>query len=178
MKQNEKNSAPSNVVNRTELAALTGAALTTIDAWVRQGCPFIQKGAGRGQEWKFNSADVIAWLRQRDVEQATGKVEADEAQLRKRKMVADTIAAELAVAKAKGELAPLDQVERMVGRAFAEVRAGMLQLPARLVTRLIGETNEATFKLVMREEITQVLEALSNATLVDAEENEPGAADD
>lgn len=165
----------SNTVNRGELAAATGAALTTIDGWVRDGCPVIQKGAGRGQEWKFSLPAIITWLRARDVEKATGKTEADENQLRKRRAVADTTRAELELAKAQGLVAEIGQVERMVARAFAEVRAGMRQLPGRVVSRLIGEHDERRFKTVLLEEIDLALDALANADLAgsdDENENE------
>lgn len=161
-----------NIVNRGELAAATGAALTTIDGWVRDGCPFIQRGAGRGQEWKFSLPAVIAWLRARDVANATGKVEADENQLRKRRAVADTTKAELELAKAQALVADLAQVERMVARAFAEVRAGVRQVPGRVVSRLIGETDERRFKSVLLEELDIALAALANADLAGSDDDE------
>jgi phage terminase Nu1 subunit (DNA packaging protein) len=163
---------PAHIVNRGELSEATGAALTTIDKWVRAGCPVVQRGAGKGQEWKFSLPDVITWLRARDVEAATGKTTEDESKLKLRRLQADTAAAELALAKARAEVAPLDQVERMVARAFAEVRAAMRQLPGRVVSRLIGETDERKFKSVLGEEIDQVLESLANANLAGSDDEE------
>ena len=71
------------------------------------------------------------------------------------------------LAKAKGEVAPLDQVERAVALAFAEVRAGMRNLPQRTVSMLIGETDERRFKSVMMAEIDEVLKSLVTASLLD-----------
>ena len=48
-------------VTRQALADVFGVSLPTIDAWVRKGCPFVEKG-GRGQEWQFNTAQVSKWL--------------------------------------------------------------------------------------------------------------------
>lgn len=151
-------------VTRSGLADVFGVALPTVDGWVRGGCPFIQRG-GRGKEWTFNTADVAMWLREKSVQEATGETKADESELRRRRLVADTEAAELNLAKAKGEVAPIDQVQRMVMRAFAEVRAGMRNIPGRVVSQLIGETNERRFKAVLLEEIDQALMSLADADL-------------
>lgn len=73
-------------VTRQALADVFGVSLPTIDAWVRKGCPFVEKG-GRGQEWQFNTAQVSKWLRDRDVEEATGDIpdDMDELKLRNKK---------------------------------------------------------------------------------------------
>lgn len=160
------------LVNRTGLSDVFGVALNTIDSWVRQGCPFVQRGAGRGQEWQFNTKDVSEWLQQKRVAEATGDVQADEAELRRRRLAAETAKAELELAKARDMVAPLDQVERMVAKAFAQVRAGMRNLPGRTVTQLIGETDERRFKSVLLNEIDQVLEALASASLADDEDQD------
>lgn len=172
MAKTEEKTAPATTVNRGQLAAAMGVALTTLDGWVRDGCPVVQRGAGRGKEWKFSLPDVVAWVRARDVEQATGKTQADEAQLRRRRALADTRKAELDLAKAQALVADLAQVERMVGRAFAEVRAGLRNIPGRVVSRLIGETDERKFKAVLLEEIDLTLEALANADLAGSDEDD------
>lgn len=79
---------------------------------------------------------------------------------------------ELELARARELVAPLDQVERMVSRAFAQVRTGFLNLPGRTVAMLIGETDERRFKAVLKGEIDQILVALSSATLVDEDDSE------
>ena len=80
--------------------------------------------------------------------------------------------AELALAKEQAQVTTLDQVERMVTKAFAEVRAGMRNLPGRTVSLLIGETDERRFKSVLMGEIDQVLEALATIDLT-ADEQDP-----
>lgn len=88
------------------------------------------------------------------------------------KLQADLAALELA--KKEGEVTTVDQVEKMVTKAFAEVRAGMRNLPGRTVSLLIGETDERRFKQVLMEEIDAVLVSLANmdVTVVD-EESDP-----
>lgn len=152
--------------NRTDLARFFGVALPTVDGWIRSGCPCVKKG-GKGRQWEFDTAAVAEWLRDKAVNDATGDTQADERELARRAKQANTELAELELAKAKGLVAPLDQVERMMARAFAEVRAGMRNLPGRCVSQLIGETDERRFKRVMMGEIDQVLETLANADLTD-----------
>lgn len=156
-------------VNRTGLAEVFGVALPTVDMWRKDGCPVVSIG-GRGKEWEFDTAEVATWLRERDVRAATGDRATDKDELQRRRLVAETEKAELELAKAKGEVAPLNQVERAVARAFAEVRAGMRNLPQRTVSMLIGETDERRFKTVMMAEIDEVLKSLVAASLLDGYE--------
>lgn len=153
-------------VNRTGLAETFGVAMPTVDMWRKDGCPVVTIG-GRGKEWEFDTAAVAAWLRERDVRSATGDKQVDKEELNRRRLEADTLRSELELAKAREEVAPVSQIEKMVARAFAEVRAGMRNLPGRCVTQLIGETDERRFKAVMMDEINQVLESMAKADLTD-----------
>lgn len=96
------------------------------------------------------------------------------------KLQADLAALELA--KKEGQVTTIDQVEKMVTRAFAEVRAGMRNLPGRTVSMLIGETDERRFKQVLMEEIDSVLVSLANMDLIlpddDAEPEQPAEIDE
>jgi terminase small subunit / prophage DNA-packing protein len=163
-----------NEVSRNQLAEAMGVALPTVDHWVRAGCPFVERG-GPGKQWRFNTADVIAWRIEKIRDEATGADVAGEAELRRRKLAAQTAQAELDLAKAKGEVAPMDQIERAVGRAFAEVKASLRNVPSRVSRLLIGETDEARFKRVLLAEIDQALEALADGVLVDEFEIEDEA---
>lgn len=153
-------------VNRTGLAEVFGVAMPTVDMWRKDGCPVVTTG-GRGKEWEFDTAAVASWLRERDVLAATGDKVTDKDELQRRRLVADTEKAELELAKVKGEVAPLDQVERAMAKAFAEVRAGMRNLPQRTVSMLIGETDERRFKSVLMGEIDEVLKSLNAVSLLD-----------
>ena len=132
-------------VTRQGLADIFGVSLPTIDNWVRQGCPYISKG-GRGQEWKFNTASVSTWLRDRDVEEATGGIPDDFETLKCRKMLADAQLAELELAQKKGEVAHIEEFERMWSLAMGQLRQNILGVPQRAVLQLIGETDERKFK--------------------------------
>lgn len=49
-------------VSRKGLSDVFGVALTTVDAWVKRGCPVVVRGHGKGSEWQFNTAQISQWL--------------------------------------------------------------------------------------------------------------------
>lgn len=146
------------IVNRTGLSDVFGVALNTIDSWVRQGCPVVQRGAGRGQQWQFNTADVSQWLQEKRVAEATGNTQADEAELKRRKLQAETSQEELKLAKAMGEVALIADFERAQAAMFAQIRTNVMNVAQRVVTQLLGVTDEMVFKEKLREELALALE--------------------
>ena len=145
-------------VNKVELAQIMGVTTPTVDAWVRAGCPIVEKGS-RGVASTFNTADVAKWLRDSARDEGAGTVQADENALRQRRLKADTEKAELELAKAKGDVAPIAEFEKASARMDAIIRQNMQNIPQRVVTQLIGETNEARFKSVLMAEIRLALES-------------------
>ncbi|WP_179989819.1 terminase small subunit [Acinetobacter sp. YH1901141] len=146
------------IVNRTGLSEVFGVALNTIDSWVRQGCPVVQKGGGKGQEWQFNTAHVSKWLRDRDVEEATGGIPDDIEMLRIRKQKAETELAELELATKKGEVALVSEYEKVWAMSMGQLRQNIMGVPQRAVLQLLGETDELVFKEKLRAEIVLALE--------------------
>ena len=70
-----------------ELAGLVGVTRQTVDRWLKQGCPFVEKAdRDRGKEWRLSLPAVIEWREKRAVEQAIGdtsRLDIDEARRRK-----------------------------------------------------------------------------------------------
>lgn len=155
-------------VTRQALADVFGVSLPTIDAWVRKGCPFVEKG-GRGQEWQFNTAQVSKWLRDRDVEEATGDIPDDMDELKLRKQKAETELAELELAEKKGEVALIAEFERAQAMVFAAIRANIMNVPQRAVLQLLGETDERAFKEKLRAELILALETSAEEELEEEE---------
>lgn len=154
-------------VNRQELAEVFGITVVTVDAWVRRGCPYVQRGA-KGKVWKFDTAAVAEWRREQARDEASGVNETDgEDELKRRKLAVQIAAEELKLAKARELVAPLDQMGRAVATAFAEIKARMRSdLRSRLVARLLGETDERRFNAVVLEEVDQALESLADSDLL------------
>lgn len=159
--------------NRAELAEFFGVALTTVDAWVRLGCPFDQKGSP-GREWRFDTAAVVRWREDRARAEAGGQEAQDDAALRRRKQAAETRLVELELAKAMGEVGSIEVMERVWSRLLVEFQSAMRgAFVMRCTTQLLGETDERTFKRVLLGEVDSCLTNLSRMEL-----NEDDFADD
>jgi phage terminase Nu1 subunit (DNA packaging protein) len=159
------------IVNRSELAEFFGVVVNTVDSWVRAGCPVVQKGS-RGVPASFNTGDVARWRLDQAREEAGGENIADETALKKRKMQADVNLAELNFAKARGEVAPIREFERFQAAHDAAIRSNVLNVPQRVVTQLLGETNETIFKAKLRAELVLALTEAANAELVLPEDDD------
>ncbi len=48
------------LLTKEGLAKAFGVSLTTIGAWIRKGCPYVEDG-GNGKPWKFRLSDVAHW---------------------------------------------------------------------------------------------------------------------
>ena len=131
---------------------------------------------GRGKEWQFDNSEVTTWRIDRKVAEATGTERADEEELRRRKLAAETELAELELAKARGDVVGVAQIERNLSVLFAEVRTNLRNVPDRVVSSLIGMTDEREFKSGLLREIDLVLAALSESGVL-IEPSEEGEED-
>lgn len=158
-------------LNRAALADHFGVSLPTVDRWIKDGMPVKQRGA-RGIEWKFDLAACIAWWGDRRARDAAGDAPGDLAEIEKRTAQAKMLRAELELAKERGEVAPIRDFERAWAKAFAQIRANIMNVPQRVVIQLLGETDEAIFKEKMRTELTMALQKSSEAEIELNEEDD------
>lgn len=164
------------LVNREELAEIFGVSLNTVTSWIRNGCPYEEKGR-QGKPWKFNTRDVAEWNREQAQLEATGDGPMDEYELKLRKLAAEAAQAELDLARDRKLVAPIDEFERARAMENAIIRANIMNVPGRVVTQLIGETSEARFKEVLSAELIQALESAADSDVdLEPEEEEPDAA--
>jgi phage terminase Nu1 subunit (DNA packaging protein) len=86
---------------------------------------------------------------------------------------------EVEAAKAMGEVVSVKQVETNLANLFAEVRANFRNIPDRVVSALIGSTDEREVKAVLLREIDLVLDALAESdVLIEPAEDEAGNSAD
>lgn len=156
-------------VSRAGLADVFGVALTTVDSWVKKGCPVVVRGHGKGQEWKFNTAQISSWLQDEAVDRATGDIPDDMDELKLRKQKAETELAELELAEKKGEVALIAEFERAQSMVFAAIRANIMNVPQRAVLQLLGETDERAFKEKLKAELVLALETSAEEELEEEE---------
>ncbi|WP_290872047.1 terminase small subunit [Aquabacterium sp.] len=158
-------------LNRADLATHMGVTPVTIDNWRKAGMPVVQRGS-RGVEWVFDLPAVIKWYTEEKVKQAMGDAPTDLTEIEKRTASAKMQKAELELAKARGDVAPIREFERAQAKAFAQVRANVMNVPQRVVIQLLGETDEAKFKQTLRAELVLALQAAAEAELTLADEDE------
>lgn len=151
-------------LNRAGLAEHLAVSLPTIDRWVKDGMPVVQRGS-RGVEWSFDLAEVIRWRIERAKEDAAGDAPDDLAEIERRTAQAKMQMAELELAKKRGEVAPIADFERAQAKAFAEIRANVMNVERRAVIQLLGETDEAKFRAALRKELALALQAAAEADL-------------
>ncbi|UOV84349.1 terminase small subunit [Klebsiella pneumoniae] len=156
-------------LNRSGLAEHMGVSLPTVDRWVKEGMPVVQRGA-RGVEWSFDLADVIRWWGDRKAAAAAGEVD-DLSEIEKRTAKAKMEQVELALAEAKALVAPISEFERAQASMMAAIRQNVMNVPQRAVLQLLGETNETTFKQKLRAELVIALEQAAAADLTPPDED-------
>lgn len=152
-------------LSRADMSTHCGIDPKTLDAWVRDGCPILREGS-RGVPAEFNSAEVWRWREDRLRTKLSAPVQQKRDELELRKLEAQTVSAELELARARDEVALVAEFEKATSRLMAIIRTNMLNIPSRAALRLLGETNETAFKRVLREEITLALETSADADLV------------
>ncbi|AXF38216.1 putative small terminase subunit [Ralstonia phage phiRSP] len=162
-------------LNRSALAEHMGVSLPTVDRWVKDGMPVVQRGA-RGIEWSFDLADIIRWYAQRQAEAAGGAVD-DLAEIEKRTAKAKMEKVELELAIAKGAVAPVREFEIAHAKRMAIIRQSVLNVVGRSVMQLLGCRDEAEFRQKLRAELVLALEQSASGE-IDVMEDDDEQADD
>lgn len=151
------------VINRATLATLCGVSLPTIDSWVENGCPFIERGS-KGVEWKFDSAAVIDWRMQRAVENAVSTAGDENSKARRedadcRRAIANAVVAEIAADEAlKGVVSRHDAVADMA--TFCQVlKTGLSNMAAKVAARATTMTNAPEIEAMAQAEMNRAFTA-------------------
>ena len=160
--------------NQTDLADIHGCSLPTIRAWVRRGCPVVQRG-GKGREWLFNTADVAQWREEEAAAAAVGdtsKMDIDEARRRKEAALAGM--AELDLSKRRGELIEIESIAEIVGEEYSRVRAKLMGMPVKLAPVLEQATTVQEYREIVEDAVVECLSELA-ADEFSGEESAGGA---
>lgn len=148
------------VMNRTATADALGIAKTTLDEWVQDGAPVINKPGRKGIESQYDTAAIIRWWIDRETTKAAARTGSDDLDtLRARKIEVETQMKQLQLAKESGQLVPLRDFEHTLATVLASIRGVMLALPQRAALRLAGETDTGRIIQVLKSEVTEALEA-------------------
>ena len=152
-------------VNRSELASIFGVSLPTVDLWVRNGCPGVKNGVGKGGGWTFDTAEVATWRMEQAAADAGGDEVKDELTVKRRRAVIGLKADELELARTLALVAPIEDFERAQAKVFAMLRQGIMTVPARVSASLVGERDELRIKKVLTDELTAALTRVAEADI-------------
>jgi phage terminase Nu1 subunit (DNA packaging protein) len=141
---------------KTEIAEAFGVSLPTVEAWVRRGCPVLQRGS-RGKRYTFSLPEVTDWLRT----QRSGKREPLDLTRERAELIAVQKEREkLRLAEDRGRLVPADKIEQVWSDLVLAFRARILARSKKLAPRLEGLTT-AEIERLLHESDNEALAELS-----------------
>lgn len=148
------------LATQSELAQIFAVTAQTVLAWERRGCPVEEKGT-RGKATLYNTASVIRWRTERAVAASAGDMTAiDDAEARRRKLVAEATLAEMEVALKRGELVPLEIVGLQIENEYSLVRANFMSMAGEIAADLEGlEASE--IEEILSTKVSEILNGLS-----------------
>ncbi|MCJ2067766.1 terminase small subunit [Methylobacterium sp. J-030] len=151
------------IVNRSDLATLCNVTLPTIDAWVRKGCPVVERGS-KGQQYQFDCAAVIDWRVASAVEDAVsglqtgdGKVSKDEAV--RRRAVASAIVAEVEADEALKSVVSRFDAETVVADFCQALRSALSNAGSKIAGRVVQMTQPNEVRDLCEAEINRAFQA-------------------
>lgn len=139
-----------------QLADFYGVSTARVNQWVREGAPVKIKGS-RGIAHIFDTGDFSKW-RDSVLASNTERMTLDEARLKK--LAAEASISELELAKKKGDVVDLDEIERDLKNKFATLRSSIRSIPERVVLQLIGLKDEVKIKTIILTEIDSTLKRI------------------
>lgn len=123
-----------------------------------------------GREIRINLAELFDWRVER--ERAIAKPqESDVNQAKSRKEIANAEKAELELDIMKENYLPRAIVERVAFERGKHVKDALGAMPDRIVSMLVGETDENRIRKVIEDEIANILEGMSE-TYIDIDETD------
>ena len=158
-----------------QLAAETGMAVRTLQ-YIRAQEPGVLSTRQRGKTVEYEQPACAINLRAREVrKQLEQQKPADFEEARARREQANAAIAELQLAKLRGDLAPIADLDRAVERLASAVRAEVLGLRSRFVGRVVGLATPQEAAVVLDAMQAQILAALAARAeaLEDDETDEP-----
>lgn len=119
------------------------------------------------------------WYMARKIDEARPKAESSETpdlvEAQARKYSAEAKRAEIKLARERGEVAAIEDVQLIMQQANANVRARLMAIPGKLTPKLINITSKPKVKAILEKEIDEALGELANppsVTLPPADEDE------
>lgn len=161
------------LVNKRQLSEIVGVSERSLTEWQKEGLPVASYANNRGQANEYESAAVIRWMVQRELERLNKEKPRD----RLDRLKADAI--ELDLKERTGELAPAALFERAWADHILAARTEFLTLPEQLATELSATAGVEIDPDAIASHINKALEKLANyGAEDDADDNGGDAGED
>jgi len=145
-------------VETAELASIFGVQRKTILIWIKEGMPVLSRGQAGSRAHLFDTEEVLRWKINREMIRVTGDGDhIDKEEAMRRKILAEAQQQEIKLAKERGEVVDLAEMQKELAAQMIELRASMRRVPERCVLRLVGESDESVIKKVLLSEIDDAL---------------------
>ncbi len=152
-------------LNREKLAELLGCSLRTVDEYRRQGMPGDAPQRPGGQ-WKFESSQVIEWLRTRERQTALGEIAGiDEVEAKRRKLAAEAAIAEHELAERQGAAVSIADWQESMSQIVGAARAKLLGIGSALGPEVAIEDDPAVCESIIKGAIDEALLELSEGEI-------------
>lgn len=157
-------------LTKQHLADLFGVTVRTVSDWQREAdFPAPTK---EGRRNLYDAAAVVGWWRDREIARL---IEGEDGKLldlnheRARLAKAQADRQELALARERGELVPVELVGEAVGSDYTRVRARLLAMPTKAAALLAPETDTAICQSILDDLVREALSELSDPDTVHRE---------
>jgi len=130
----------------------------TLNGWVSQaGYPQPERVSQRpGQPHGWRYATVLKWF----AADGTGQAKIDEREIRRRKLAADALLAELELAIAKKRFIPIDEFKKAASAMVVNCRSKLLGMGSKLGPLLAIETDPRECLKLIQKEAEEALEEI------------------
>lgn len=168
-------------LNRTEAATALGIDPTTLDSWVRQGAPVVEKN-GKGRPSAYSLPDLVQWRIQHEISRALDRLEqkADPGEidrLRARRLELENQRRELDLDKVRGELVGAAEVAAAMSKLVVGGRSHLMAIvPSRIAAEAEAAPN-GSIREIARREIRMALEDWGTRGIADVIRTCGGAID-
>lgn len=150
------------VTGQAALAQAFNVSSRTIQNWIEQGMPCLERGA-KGKAWKFDRNACAIWRQ----DNARPAKSANKAEYETRKVIADAVRAETKALAELKQYVAIETVEDHLSKVFGAFRARVLAIPPKLAPILANEIEPTETRRILKAAIDEALNELADCRGVD-----------
>lgn len=166
--------ATGTIVTKKRLADLLGVTRHAVARMVAEGCPYRERGGREGgqTEWSFDTAAVVRWLRETDVQAEIDRLESGGEMLKRfhpddprhEERVTATELRKLELAELQGSRILKEDARQQLAEEYEIVRAGLRKFPREAAKRIAalapGRVDVKKVEEVLSREVEGAMENL------------------